>query len=302
MSCKLDTAGCRQAITITWAGLLAALSLTIATPALGARPELGRCVKAPAGLGEYRNDGCTEKGLHGEYAWRPGPGPNPAFSANFGWSFATDAILYSAHTEIDCPFNVSEGEYTGPKTLKMTIVLWQCKIPTGAFEWKALCQEFTTGNRPPGKLISGPLESEIGQIRMEVTGKLGFFGESKSAGIELKPAVGSVLAIFECGGATQEVQLGTGTGTFMALEGGVIEHWLAGYEGSPAVNHMVTLYKTRFKGTGSVQEPEKLAGEPNATLTLVNPLLSPERHAEPAFFNAEEEVESEEPIELNLRV
>ena len=84
----------------------------------------------------------------------PGPAPNKAFSANWGYSEAPDAVLYTTpsggHKSIDCPFNQTTGEYTGPKTLTMTVYLWQCHTPESEFEW----ERAVPGNRgwqPAGK-------------------------------------------------------------------------------------------------------------------------------------------------------
>jgi hypothetical protein len=285
--------------------MLLVMTVALVTSAQAAPPELGRCVHVGS-EGTYRNDGCTEKasGTSGEYRWLPGPGEAPAFSANMGFNEVPFAEIVTANKHITCFYNPSEGEYTGPKTLKMFMYLWQCHLPfTGdEWEWNKLCQEPTYGNRPPGSIVGGRAESEIGEMRFEVTGTLGFYEGSK-VGIELKPAAGSVLTVFECGGASQTVQLGTGTGTVMELEGGVIGRWLlTNGTGTSAVNHMETFYKVRYAATGGKQEPEKLDGAPTDTMTLISPIVGLERASEPATYSAEEEVETEEPIELNTHI
>jgi hypothetical protein len=300
-STLLGGAASRCVATTLLTGVVAACCTIIPASATAAAPELGRCVSVAPGSGEFKGETCTEraKAGEGEWDWLPGPGPHPGFTANFGASFASDLVISTANKTIDCPFNVSEGEYTGPKTLKMTMILWQCHTQyTGEFQWNKLCQEFTTGNRPPGRQVAGRLESEIGQIRMEVTGRLGFY-EGSRVGLELKSTTEPELTVFECGGASQQIQLGTGTGTFMELEGGVVGHWLASFEASPAINQMITNYEVRYRATTGVQEPESLAGGSKDTLTLVSPIVGPERSAESALLSGEEEVESEEPIELN---
>jgi hypothetical protein len=302
-STLLDGAASRCAATILLTLAVAVCGSVLAAPAVAAAPELGRCVAVAAGTGEFKGETCIERAKpgEGEWDWIPGPGPHPGFSANFGYSFASELTISTANKTIYCPFNVSEGEYTGPKTLKMTMLLWQCHTPyTGEFRWDKLCQEYTTGNRPPGRIVPGRPESEIGQIHLEVTGKIGFYEPSK-VGLELKSTTEPVLTVFECGGASQQVQLGTGTGTSMELEGGVVGHWLSTYEAEQVTNHMVTNYAIKYKATGGVQEPESLSGGTKDTLTLVSPLVGLERNAEPAVLSAEEEVEAEEPIELNTR-
>lgn len=303
-STLLGGAASRCAATILLTLATAACGTVIAAPAGAAAPELGRCVAVAPGTGEFKGETCIERAKAGEGGWNwvPGPGAHPGFTANYGSSEAPDLIISTANKTIECPFNLSEGEFTGPKTLKMTMILWQCHTPyTGEFRWDKLCQEFTAGNRPPGQKVPGRLESEIGQIHMEVTGKIGFYEPSK-VGLELKSTTEPMLTVFECGGASQQVQLGTGTGTSMELEGGVVGHWLATYEAEQTINRMVTNYAVKYKATSGVQEPESLLGGTKDTMTLVSPIIGLERNAEAAVLSAEEEVEAEEPIELNTRV
>ena len=135
---------------------------------------------------------------------------------------------------------------------------------------KGLCQEIGAGNR---------LESEFGEIKMELSGELGFYeaGTTKKVGIALTPARGPYLAVFECNGAkgTGNLQYGTGTGTLLGLEGSVIEQVRASYsdpssgEPHPDYNRMLSEYRTEFKVENGLQAPEQFEGGPKDTLSLV---------------------------------
>jgi hypothetical protein len=266
----------RRGIGIVLSAIPLTLTLAAASPAPAAAPEFGRCehVVYPK-TGAYATEVCNTRSPSekGEYDWIPGPGPKKGFSANWGTSFAPDAFLSTAHKNIDCPFNLSIGEYTGPKTVRMTVYLWQCHLPETQWEWQNTCQEVGAGNRA---------ESEFGEIKLQAVGKLVFWDTpsgSKQVGVELRSASGSALAIFECGGSkgVGNLQYGTGTGTFYAIEGGVIAHILGATQTtrgtccSTALNHMTLEYKTKFAAREGQQYPEKAEGEPQATLTLTSP-------------------------------
>jgi hypothetical protein len=297
----------RRMFAIILSALVGSVSMAIVPSARAAPPEFGQCLKETRPVGRYSTGTCTSisAGERGEYEWHPGPGAKGGFTANFGASFAPVAVLSTKSGEgpinaIECPYNVSEGEYTGPKTVTLTIILLQCHIAhAGPWEWRSACQEVGQGNRPG-------TTSGIGEIRMHLSGTLGFFdaGTTKEVGIELKPTTGPYLAVFECGGASDQVQVGTGTGTLLGLEGGVIEKikpWIGSI--SPDYNHMLSEYRTKFVVENHVQVPEKLEGEPIDTLILATPPVGPQKTTQPALFSAEEEVNRlEEEIEINTQV
>ena len=294
--------------TISYRALSALLGAVItsvlavgASPAQAAPPEFGRCVQVTPGLGGYRNAGCTLASARGEYQWLPGPGPNNHFTGNYGYSFIEeDAVLRTNGSGpwkyIDCQDNIGEGEYTGPKTLTLTITLVGCHVlHDGPWEWQYACQD-----------LVNPAPTFGGQITMELSGKLGFYktpSGGRKVGIELTPRHGSNVALFECGGANGLTWGSTGKGTLLGLEGGMIEQIKAAYEGDRSYNRMMLEYETKFDAEGTSQFPESLEGGAKDTLTLARPPVGIEKTTEPALFTAGEEVdEIEEPIEINLRV
>jgi hypothetical protein len=302
-----------RALTSTGRGVLAALALVasgaadapLATAASAAAPEFGRCVKVTPGTGVFKSANCGARAAagRGEYEWLPGPGPHRGLSANWGYNFVPEAILYSSQVRVYCLYNLATGEFTGPKTLKMTMYLWQCRRVPNKLEAKNWCQEVGAGNRP---------ESEIGEIKAELTGKLGFIEGTKEVGIEYRPALGSRLTIFECGGANETTGaggVGTGTGTLYGLEGGLVAHIPGTVRETTRqagtyndLNAMVPEYRTQFRVRKGRQSPERLAGEPADTLTLVTPPVGLQATKEAALFTGEEEVDGlEEEIEINTR-
>jgi hypothetical protein len=284
---------------------LAVLAACVASGTASAElPELGRCKNVGSG-GAYSYSGCVVKAANGNgsFEWFPGPGSKPGFAANYGYNETKTAVLRTnggIWKYIKCEYNVSEGEYTGPKTLNLTVLLFQCHAP-GSTQPSAYCQKLG----PAGIDTFGTGGPSFGEIELVLTGKLGYIeveGKRK-IGIDFKPAEvrKQYLGIWECGGADPSgvTQTGTGTGTLMGLEGGVIEQVVG------PVNRMVggpetekEQYVTKFEANNA-QAPEHLEGEPNDTLTRVTPPVGLERQSEPAFLIAEEEVhEIEEAIEF----
>jgi hypothetical protein len=278
-------------------------SAVVGAAASAALPEFGRCLKAgKTGAYKYHNCVALATSGTGAYEWFPGPGPKSHFAANFGYSNTPEAILRTTGEGnvwkiIKCEYNVSEGEYTGPKTLNITMTLFQCHYP-GSVEKNAYCQKL------------GPAGEWLGEIVVEATGKLGYWEKEgkKEVGIDLKPTAlkEPFLALWECGGAAPNWS-GTGTGVLMALEGSVIGQIKEGDLNRPTPGceypHFECLgseyYTVKYEVSNNHQVPENLEGEPKDTLVRVSPPLGPTKTSEPAVLSAEEEVnELEETIEI----
>jgi hypothetical protein len=253
----------------------------LATAASAAAPEFGRCVKVTPGTGVFKSANCGARAAagRGEYEWLPGPGPHRGLSANWGYNFVPEAILYSSQVRVYCLYNLATGEFTGPKTLKMTMYLWQCRRVPNKLEAKNWCQEVGAGNRP---------ESEIGEIKAELTGKLGFIEGTKEVGIEYRPALGSRLTIFECGGANETTGKGTGKGRLRELQGSVIGK-------AAKLNAMVSENTTTYAVKKGKQVPEAFEGGVKDTLTTIVGL---EKAGEPTTLLTLEAIKNEEPIEI----
>lgn len=169
-------------------------------------PEIGRCVKATKGKGEWMGFYCnTEAEGKGNYNWFSGP-----VASKFTSTLKGTAIKSSGKNAvtITCASGASEGEYTGAKSLKVTkLVLSGCKQSPAKSALEADCQNVGVSN--------GVIEGK------ELGGSLVFLqeGSKPKVGWVLTPAVGSAIARFECGGANELTGKGSGTGTVRELNG-----------------------------------------------------------------------------------
>ncbi len=198
-------------------------------------PELGRCVPAsPAKTGNYFGAKCLKPAAgNGNYTWMPGPGAKPKFEGT-----GTEVHLSTAGHTITCAANTFDGEYTGPKTAKVTLVLVGC-IDNVATKQSCQTNPTKTGEIEPLK----PLEAEIGFIKG---------GATPTVGIDLKGE--KPLVRFECGKVPESVLIGE-------VEGSVI-----GSIGS--IDRMNTEFKLAFKATGGKQVPEQFEGGLKDTLSI----------------------------------
>jgi hypothetical protein len=161
-----------------------------ASAASATLPELGRCVKTlTPRTGEYAALNCLRKvvGNKGNYEWIPGPGSQSKFTA-----LAGEVKLETVGKQkVQCTDAVFTGEYTGPKTQVVEVVLNGC---LGATKKKS-CQ-------------TNPAEQSDINTGGQVEGELGFIegAEQKKVGIDLKPkSPGKTMFVFTCGGLPPEL-------------------------------------------------------------------------------------------------
>lgn len=223
-------------------GALACAAFASAADAV--QPEVGRCVavervtvegkKNPQYTGGYTNKNCTHASPkhRGHYEWYAGPGAHPHF---YGVADEPEPLLETkGGAKIVCSIATAEGEYTGPKTEKITKLLFQ-----GCTENDKTCQDV-------------PVKE--GEIEVtELTGELGVVkGPPKElAGWDLKKS--GTWATYTCG--TTE-----GT-TLQELEGSVIGVVTKG-EGFGDLNTMSKESFVQFKQSHGKQEPESFEAQP----------------------------------------
>jgi hypothetical protein len=265
-------------------GLFGALlaSLVIAAGAsageynLKTLPEIGRC-KDVGGHSEFRGRKCTLSSPGtGRFEWFSGPGPKPGFSgtikggSQFTAAGAPGASLVCGTVEI-------HGEYTGPKNLKVTSLVFQgCHGPEGE------CQ--TGAGSTAGEIVAEELVGELGYISHPKKLKLGW---------DLKPASGSNLAKFECGGTIVGGK-SLGGGASREVQGSVIGK-------IEPIDKMTSepLLKQELAKKSTAQFPERFEGGVKDTLSMIvgekPPGLGKSMHA--TTFVGVEKLKGEEPME-----
>lgn len=223
------------------------LSALASATASAAPPEVGRCVPAESTQegkktiyhGMYASPHCTRTrpADNGKYEWLPGPGTNNKF---FGEG--EDPVLETVSgAKVSCGALVEKGEYTGPKTEKLTASLEICEDAA-----KRPCQ---TSAAHEGDITGlGTLE-----------GTLAYVNSAKHrAGWDLKPEGSSkILFTYYCGKLPEVVH---------TVEGSVIGEIKAGFFSSD-INKMSIHGAVNYKATGGKQLPEAFEGQPNDTLT-----------------------------------
>jgi hypothetical protein len=279
------TMGGMRKIGLCLVGALA-IATTAATTASAAEyelespPEFGRCVKVAPKTGTYSGARClTPAPGKGKYNWLAGPGAKPKFTA------AVEAVLLNGtgagKASIHCEFGEVEGEYTGAKTLTVKkLILSDCVKAGAKTVLEGWCQNI------------GAFRGEVSTN--ELAGALGYIehvGNKTKVGLDLKAAIGTALATFECGGASTVGEHGTGTGTLMEVEGSVIGR-------IKLINKMSTENVVTYKVIGGAQAPEKFEGGVKDTLTLLTGLA---KTAEPATMSTFAEVGNEEAMEIKSR-
>lgn len=235
-------------------------------------PEIGRC--AATERGEYRGPKCTSsRPGKGRFDWRSGPGTSAKFTSTF-----EATTLTSPGDTITCGAGNGTGEYTGPKSFKETLTFSDCS-QSAKSEEEALCQN--------------GVGSTNGEVKFEeLEGELGYISHPKrlAVGWDLKPASGSNLASFECGGANSTLGKSLGTGTTRELQGSVIGKVIP-------IDHMTNEFKISYAlARGSVmQSPEHFEGGVNDTLTT---LVGTAKTPEPTTMTASDRLVDEEPLEV----
>jgi hypothetical protein len=198
-------------------------------------PELGRCVKAATHQGNFYDSSCiSETGpvREGKYEWLPGPGAAGKFK---GVSNAM-TLETLGKTKIKCTAGSSEGEYTGPKTQTVSLRLTGCLTGSGAAAKS--CQSAAAG-----EIQTATLAGSIDFIKENLQQEIPVIG------VDLRPASGSDLATFECGGSPQ------------SLSGSVIVP-------ITVVDKMKTSFKEKASATGGIQAPEAFEEASKDTLSL----------------------------------
>jgi hypothetical protein len=266
------------------AGCFAAFCATFglaAGTAAAALPEFGRCVAAPGKTGKYRGSHCLglSASNKGGYEWMPGPGAKKKFS------FITEQILLhgtgAPKLTIHCEFAEGEGEYTSEKAVTVTkLVFNACQTPKkteAEAEIKTFCQSVTN--------FRGEVTGQ------ELTGELGYIAAPKQVGLDLKAKTAKTIALFECGGASEVGERGTGTGTLMEIEGSVIGR-------IKTINAMREENILTFKVKKGVQVPEMFEGGEKDTL-VTN--VGVTKTAEPTTLGTLVEVTNEEELEVKAK-
>jgi len=164
-------------------------------------PDFGRCVKLPGEAegkklvfrGAYTNSTCTTSSIvnEGHYEWVEGPGANKAFAGSSG---SVTLETAGGKTDVKCSASTSAGEYTGPKTETETITLTGCE--TGPHGKVVSCNSSGAG---AGEIKTAALEGSLDFIKENEE------GVKPEVGLDLKPASGSTLLSYECGGSPTSV-------------------------------------------------------------------------------------------------
>jgi hypothetical protein len=257
-----------------------ALSAAGAGAASAALPELGRCEKSPTKTGEYAGNRCLglSKTGKGAYAWAPGPGVNKKFTA------AVEGVVLQttgpSKISIACQFGEAEGEYTGPRTLTVSKLLFQsCQQAGAKTVLSSWCQNIGSFR---GEVSTNELAGELGYIEHTTKTKVG---------LDLKAKTGTALALFECGGAAEVGEHGLGTGTLLEVEGSVIGR-------VKKINVMTeeNLLTTTVKA--GAQVPEAFEGGVKDTLTT---LVGLTKTPAPSTFASVSEVANLEPLEIKAK-
>jgi hypothetical protein len=201
---------------------------SLASAAVAAPPEFGRCVKLTAPeTREYSDAGCTkEVSAAGKFEWLPGPGPKAKFVSKL--KEATVATLETVTaTKVTCKGESDTGEYSGLKTVADLTVLF-----TGCESGSLAC---TSAGQTSGDVATATLEGELG------VEKVGSPETKSKIGLLLFASGHGAISEFECAGLPVTVR-------------GSIIHPV------PA-NKMLLTATEKFAATKGEQKPDKFAGE-----------------------------------------
>jgi hypothetical protein len=139
---------------------------------------------------------------------------------------------------VTCTSSSSDGEYTGPKTQKVSLVLSGCS--QGPKTASVPCQ---SSSAAAGEVRTTPLEGGMEFIHE------GEATEVPIVGVDLKPASGTTIAAFECGGKA------------VSVGGSVIVP-------VTPVEKMSTAFKLKAAGSGGKQSPDAFEVGPTDTPTF----------------------------------
>jgi hypothetical protein len=225
----------------------------LAGGASAALPELGRCTEV-AGVqegkkivhhGAYRNKNCTaaSRTQTGKYEFVPGPGTNNKF---YGVATEPEPVLETTTgAKVSCGEMIFKGEYTGPKTEKVSVSFGGCET-TAANGAHQVCQS------DPAK------EGEIEGLQA-LEGELGIIqaGAPPSVGWDLKHA--GTLFAYECGVLPEVPSAQTVEGSVI----GVLSHGFFGTDLNKMSLHSVIKYKAKV----GLQLPEAFEGQAKDVLS-----------------------------------
>jgi hypothetical protein len=272
------------ALCVVGACMLIAVGATAAGAAL---PELGRCVAVEGKVvgtktiynGNYKGKGCGPESptKTGKYEFLPGPGAEPTFEgAGAGETVTLETV---GGRKVFCGLGETKGEYTGAKTEKLTLVLNFCEDTTLKQSCQSLDPEEKEVQPIEGTIKSLPLKGELGFIS-------GAGGNRPAIGWDIKPEVGSTVAIFECGPFL--------TGTQVTLDGSYIEQ-------IKPTSKMTEEFHDKYKQVKGHQQPEQFEGGEKDTLTIKYSKGLETPITEQVGYKGVEEVTTEEELEYKTK-
>jgi hypothetical protein len=249
--------------------LAAVAAVALAAPAGAAVPEFGRCLKVAGKTGEYKGQYCTAKTLKphtGAYEWMPGPGEKKKFEG-LGEEVELET---TAGVKVVCSASEFLGEYTGPKTETLKLVLLGCQEA-------AIKQNCQTVPTQEGEVTSTELEGELGLIKA---------GTFPVIGLDLKPKTSSTILSFQCGKFPEVNFLDN-------VEGSVI---------APVTpkSRMAEAFKLVYKQAKGVQAVQSFEGGAKDTLTS-SFVKGTETGTAGTGFKSTREDTNEEPMEIKAK-
>ena len=261
---------------------LCGLGLVAVSNASAELPELGRCAKVEGVKeghktvyhGKYKNKTCTKESSQakGKYEWTAGPSEEKGFESPGTQEPVT--LETASGNQIACNNSKQFGEYTGPKTAKTELSLYECHESASGEPCQSVKPEEVPPTPQEGTIISLPLEATLGLISG---------GSKPSAGWDYKPKSGSALFNFECGKTF-------GSGTKVTIEGSFIGQ-------VKIIDRMVEEDKLIYKGSLGQQVPEMFEGGAKDTLTATFLTSGLVMSSEAISYSGSEE-QSFEPIEI----
>jgi len=222
-------------------------------------PALGRCVKVTAADAQYASKTCTTPSAgadSGHYEWEPWPIGDAHFQISLGELNIADTDF----PELRCSAGSGSGEYTGPQSATISLVLTGC---TYVNERDSECKS---------------AGAAAGEIRTTVPAQLGYIqaGAKPSIGWALNAPAEKSFANFDCNAGVAPT----------SLSGSVIA-------AVTSADKMSNTAKLKFEGSKGVQAPTHLEGGPEDVLDLIWSYQEL-----PASLHTTATLENQEPLEL----
>ncbi len=161
---------------------------TFSTPS-SELPELGRCVKLSHATGAYTKSSCTTRssgGDTGKYEWQAGPGGRKGFSAKGGVAEFAPAVTGSKAVVLECSESELTGEYAGPQSASVSLVLSGCSTEPGSAQ---TCHSEGAGEGH----VTAALQAQLGIVSA---------GKKTTLGWDWQAASGQDIASVVCGSET----------------------------------------------------------------------------------------------------